>query len=117
MPTNNIKRCSFCGKTENEVSRLIAGPTALICDECTDLCYLMIHDADEAALIRSANKKREEERNGKNAVELLKPAQIKAVLDEYVIGQDEAKIALSVAVYNHYKRIFCQKEESAVEIH
>ena len=116
MPTNNIKRCSFCGKTENEVSRLIAGPTALICDECTDLCYLMIHDADEAAMIRSANKKREDERNGKNAVELLKPAQIKAVLDEYVIGQDEAKIALSVAVYNHYKRIFCQKEESAVEI-
>ena len=95
-------RCSFCGKREGQVKRLIAGPGVFICDECIDLCCDILHDDfienemedfdDEEILVDKETK-------------LLKPAEIKAALDEYVIGQDRAKRALAVAVYNHYKRI------------
>ena len=89
-------RCSFCGRTQDEVKRLIAGPNAYICNECVDICADLVREEeeDEAAEGRF-------QLDGK----LPKPAEMKAALDEYVIGQDRAKIALCVAVYNHYKRI------------
>lgn len=93
--------CSFCGKTQDEVDKLIAGPGVFICDECIELCSDML--GDEGMPKDKLSKKSQAQPNGKI---LPKPQEIKATLDEYVIGQDEAKIALSVAVYNHYKRIF-----------
>ena len=89
----NELRCSFCGKAQNEVNKLIAGQGVFICDECVKICNEIL--AEEFG---SVAKEFSEANN-------LKPAEIKAVLDEYVIGQNEAKKALSVAVYNHYKRI------------
>lgn len=90
-------RCSFCGKTQDQVRKLIAGPGAYICDECIEICSEIIEeeldDMDEGATIN-----------------LRKPKEIKSFLDEYVIGQEEAKKVLSVAVYNHYKRILSQKD-------
>lgn len=91
--------CSFCGKTQDEVEKLIAGPGVFICDECIELCFDMLNEEARPSKIK----------RGKATVAgkvLPKPQEIKAVLDEYVIGQEQAKIALSVAVYNHYKRIF-----------
>ena len=89
-------RCSFCNKAQGEVRTLVAGPGVYICDECISLCQTIV--TSEAA----------DEGKDKAAdfASLKKPAEIKALLDEYVIGQDEAKKALSVAVYNHYKRIY-----------
>jgi len=92
--------CSFCGKTQDEVYRIIAGPGVYICNECVELCRTILEDGEPAARRQTADKKQEKPEK------LPTPAEIKAKLDEYVIGQDEAKIALSVAVYNHYKRIF-----------
>lgn len=89
--------CSFCGKTQDEVDRIIAGPSAFICDECIELCSDVLYNGTPS---QSGGKK-----SGKGKV-LPKPQEIKAILDEYVIGQDQAKTALSVAVYNHYKRIY-----------
>ncbi|MCX7823716.1 MAG: ATP-dependent Clp protease ATP-binding subunit ClpX [Syntrophobacterales bacterium] len=85
-------RCSFCGKGQDEVRKLIAGPAVYICDECVELCN---------DIIAEENEKEEAERTSK----LPKPSEIKAFLDQYVIGQETAKKILSVAVYNHYKRI------------
>mgnify|MGYP003324477924 FL=1 len=89
---NKLLYCSFCGKSQNEVRKLIAGPSVFICDECVDLCNDIIH----------------EELSDSNEIEefdLPKPIEIKQILDDYVIDQDEAKKVLSVAVYNHYKRL------------
>lgn len=91
---NDEVRCSFCGKSRDEVNKLIAGQGVYICDECVRIC-------DEIL----AEKAVEDRTKGYNTTNSLKPAEMKAILDEYVIGQDEAKKALSVAVYNHYKRI------------
>ncbi len=96
-------RCSFCNKTQAQVRKLIAGPNgAYICDECIDVCAEIIEEEFEYE-------------NGRNAgpfddINLLKPAEIKAFLDDYVIGQEEAKKVLSVAVYNHYKRIMAERD-------
>ena len=87
-------KCSFCGKAQNEVERLIAGPGVQICDQCVDLCNSLIQRE-----VTKGGRKRA------GAVKLLKPHEIKAQLDEYVIGQEQAKKVLSVAVHNHYKRI------------
>ena len=89
-------RCSFCGKHEDQVDRIIAGPGAYICNECVQLCMSLLDEGFE-----------EEQAEFPNTVaQLPKPQEIKAILDEYVIGQESAKVALSVAVYNHYKRIY-----------
>ena len=103
----NEIRCSFCGKTQEEVSRLVEGPGVYICDRCVEFCSSLIFDEPVS---RGKDKKKGEE------FKLLKPREIKEKLDEYVIGQDEAKIALSVAVYNHYKRISNKGADSDVEL-
>ncbi len=94
-------RCSFCGKTDGQVRKLIAGPNgAYICDECVDICAEIIEEEllEEEEPMPQQQEELEE-------INLLKPVELKAFLDEYVIGQEEAKKVLSVAVYNHYKRI------------
>lgn len=96
-------RCSFCNKTQNQVRKLIAGPNgAYICDECIDVCVEIIEEEFEYDDGRHWNPFAD--------INLLKPEEIKEFLDEYVIGQEEAKKVLSVAVYNHYKRIMAQKD-------
>ncbi len=93
-------RCSFCGKTQEQVDKLIAGPGVYICDECIELCMGIIDENVGASRRASGKKVKLEEKV------LPKPQEIKAALDEYVVGQEKAKKALSVAVYNHYKRIY-----------
>ncbi len=90
--------CSFCGKTQDEVTRLVEGPGVYICDNCIEFCSSLLFDDEVSA--KKQSKKKEKE------FVLPKPMEIKAKLDQYVIGQDDAKKTLSVAVYNHYKRIF-----------
>ena len=91
-------RCSFCQKTQNQVEKIIAGPGVYICDECIELCQHILDD-EELQVSKKRKAKAKE-------VQLPSPHEIKAKLDEYVVGQNEAKIALSVAVYNHYKRVY-----------
>ncbi|MDR1364424.1 MAG: ATP-dependent Clp protease ATP-binding subunit ClpX [Oscillospiraceae bacterium] len=96
-------RCSFCGKTEEEVSKIIAGPPGVcICDECVMLCLGALEEEKPQKISRKSSKI-DLAQSGKV---LPKPKEIKAELDEYVIGQEQAKIAMSVAIYNHYKRIY-----------
>ncbi len=106
MPNDrdNEIRCSFCGKTQDEVTRLVEGPGVYICDNCIEFCNALLSD-DEEGMPKKRKKKPQQD------FVLPKPQEIKQKLDEYVIGQDEAKKTLAVAVYNHYKRIF--KNESA----
>ena len=99
--------CSFCGKSQDMVEKIIAGQGVYICNECIELCHNMMEPADMGRTRRKKQKN--------NDINVLKPMEIKKILDDYVIGQDEAKISLSVAVYNHYKRIL-QEEITDVEI-
>ena len=108
MASNDKKdvRCSFCGRTQDEVKRLIAGPNAYICNDCVGICADLIN----------------EEKDGEEAADrfsleggLPTPAEMKAALDQYVIGQDRAKIALCVAVYNHYKRIMFPQDDVEIQ--
>ena len=104
-------RCSFCGKTQSQVRKLIAGPNgAFICDECVDICSEIIDEELDSRMEPELPKEKEGFR-----INLLKPEEMKAFLDDYVIGQDEAKKVLSVAVYNHYKRIM-SRSETEVEL-
>ncbi len=96
-------RCSFCGKTQEEVEKIIAGPTVYICDECIDLCNDIIDEERAKDTESTADE------------QLLKPHQVKQILDQYVIGQDDAKKTLSVAVYNHYKKMFAPKKAGEIE--
>ena len=111
MPKDNDNeiRCSFCGKTQDEVTRLVEGPGVFICDNCISFCSDLIFGESKSSKSVAKKKQKSPERV------LLKPAEIKAKLDEYVIGQDEAKKTLSVAVYNHYKRVY-MKENTDVEL-
>ena len=96
--------CSFCGKSQHEVRKLIAGPSVFVCDECVDLCNDIIREEIQEKEAESGSKK------------LPVPEEIKATLDEYVIGQDQAKKVLSVAVYNHYKRLGYDNKGTDVEL-
>ena len=113
MANDTIRKCSFCGKPEDKVRTLFSAGTSHICDECVLYCYNVLAEQEGLPTTKQRGK-------GKNAADsgitLKKPAEIKAVLDEYVIGQEEAKIALSVAVYNHYKRILSLNDDDDVEI-
>ena len=101
---NNKIRCSFCGKTQDQVRRIVAGPGAYICNECVLICQEIVSDDVERVSTHGE-------------VEIKKPQEIKEVLDQYVVGQEAAKKALSVAVYNHYKRIRCMgNKKSDVEL-
>jgi ATP-dependent Clp protease ATP-binding subunit ClpX len=95
--------CSFCGKSQNDVRKLIAGPGVYICNECIDICNEIINDDEQTATTSTRTH-------------LPKPAEIKCFLDEYVIGQEESKKRLSVAVYQHYKRLELAKRRSDVEL-
>ncbi|HLO75081.1 MAG TPA: ATP-dependent Clp protease ATP-binding subunit ClpX [Magnetospirillum sp.] len=101
--SKNTLYCSFCGKSQHEVRKLIAGPTVFICDECVELCMDIIREEHKTHLVRS--------RDG-----VPTPKDIRAVLDDYVIGQDHAKKVLSVAVHNHYKRLQHGGKSNDVEI-
>jgi len=99
-----IPTCNFCGKTESKVTSMFSAGTSNICDECVVYCYEMLFGKNYAKAQKKSGKP--EEKFDISNVKLLKPVEIKSYLDEYVIGQDDAKMALSVAVYNHYKRIY-----------
>ena len=104
MKENEHLHCSFCGKPEELTKRLIAGPNGVyICDECVEIC-------------RDVIKEQAENKENSEAINLLKPSQIKEKLDEYIVGQDQAKRVLSVAVYNHYKRIASKPDKDGLEI-
>ncbi len=100
---NRIERCSFCGKDAYSVRKLFSGYNAHICDQCIELTYGMLDDEPER---RAATK----------PVKLFKPKEIKAMLDQYVIGQEQAKKALSVAVYNHYQRLFSDDVQDDIDV-
>ena len=96
-------RCSFCGKTQDQVRKIVAGPNVYICDECVNLCHEIV--LEELGVEQDVD-----------ISEILKPAEIKEILDTYVIGQDEAKKTLAVSVYNHYKRINSTLNNDDVEL-
>ncbi|KMJ54889.1 MULTISPECIES: ATP-dependent Clp protease ATP-binding subunit ClpX [Vogesella] len=101
--------CSFCGKSQHEVQRLIAGPQVYICNECVDLCTDIIHEELEAKLGDAATPE-------EVAAKLPTPQEIRASLDQHIIGQEQAKKTLSVAVYNHYKRLYTASSKDDVEL-
>ena len=118
MSSNDRLKCSFCGKTQDQVKKLIAGPDVYICDECVELCNEILDEEFFEAKEKTDAEKKSEGTNEGEDKPIPKPHEIKAYLDEHIVGQDDAKKVLSVAVYNHYKRLKHNKKEdkNAVEI-
>ena len=117
MPTqdeNKTAKCNFCGKPAQKVSRLLFGRGAYICDECVMLCYQML--VSDGTIDDFSHHVSKPAKGLSDKESLPKPIEIKAVLDEYVVGQEEAKISLAVSVYNHYKRILNADNENDVEL-
>ena len=111
MSSNDRLKCSFCGKTQDQVKKLIAGPEVFICDECVELCNEILDEE----FFEAKERKGEKEAKASEDVEekaIPKPHEIKAYLDEHIVGQDDAKKVLSVAVYNHYKRLKHNRQEN-----
>lgn len=109
MPKNDDKlKCSFCGKTQDQVKKLIAGPEVYICDECVELCNEILDEEFFEAKDKESNSSEQSPEKGEKPIP--KPHEIKEYLDQYIVGQDDAKKVLSVAVYNHYKRLKHNKE-------
>ena len=96
-----MKKCSFCGRSNPQVARLFSGDNALICNECVTLCNRILMEEERRVKISRDFK-------------LLKPADIKAFLDQYIIGQEKAKKSISVAVYNHYKRVMNKSDDDDI---
>ncbi len=115
MANDSRLKCSFCGKTQDQVKKLIAGPDVYICDECVELCNEILDEEFFENKEKDA-KKEEESSTEENLKTIPKPHEIKAHLDEHIVGQDDAKKVLSVAVYNHYKRLEHNKDKTDVEI-
>ncbi|MDE5769873.1 MAG: ATP-dependent Clp protease ATP-binding subunit ClpX [Oscillospiraceae bacterium] len=109
---NPHKICNFCGKAENEVMSMFSSGMYHICDECVCTCHNMIFGPSTMLLNETALMQEEEKKN-KDSFQLRKPVEIKQILDQYVVGQDDAKISLAVSVYNHYKRIISQEESES----
>ena len=117
MANDVYKRCNFCGKSEAKVKNMFTAGAYSICDECVMYCYDILADQGMVPMGSSASEHEMPEiTKDSSGVSLKKPAEIKAVLDEYVIGQEDAKITLAVAVYNHYKRILSLEKDDDVEI-
>lgn len=116
MADHYIKHCNFCGKGEDVVTSMFSSGDVNICDECVCYCYEMLYGNGLVSKPSEKKKKSSGKKDGVKEIKLLKPAEIKKVLDEYVIGQDAAKMSLSVAVYNHYKRILSQDDGEDVEL-
>ncbi|MCQ2408426.1 MAG: ATP-dependent Clp protease ATP-binding subunit ClpX [Oscillospiraceae bacterium] len=113
MPDKTTRNCNFCGKPETKVQSMFSAGPSNICDECVTYCYELLYgDLDR----KPKNEKSKLKGKSGGEINLLKPAEIKRVLDEYVIGQDSAKISLAVSVYNHYKRILSRDDGDEVEI-
>ncbi len=106
MSSNDRLKCSFCGKTQDQVKKLIAGPDVFICDECVDLCNEILDEEFFEGKEKSVEgESRKESSEASDDKPIPKPHEIKAYLDQHIVGQDDAKKVLSVAVYNHYKRL------------
>ena len=118
MKDGYFKTCSFCGKGENHVGSMFSAGDVNICDECICYCYEMLYGpaGKAGAKPKSSKSGSKGSKSSDLGINLLPPAEIKKVLDEYVIGQDEAKISLAVSVYNHYKRILSQDSDDEVEL-
>ena len=110
MPEKPIKFCNFCGKSEDKVQSIFTAGASNICDECVIYCYELL--MGPLAKTKTSGKNENKNKSGdETTINLLTPAEIKSVLDEYVVGQDKAKITLAVSVYNHYKRIISQNND------
>ena len=118
MSSNDRLKCSFCGKTQDQVKKLIAGPDVFICDECVELCNEILDEEFFEAKDKPEGEKKDSSSNDDEERAIPKPHEIKAYLDEHIVGQDDAKKVLSVAVYNHYKRLKHNKKDdtNGVEI-
>ncbi len=116
MAGNIKKSCNFCGKPEDMTLSLFSAGDVHICDSCVSYCYEMLYGNGIVSDVPVSKKKGRGKNSSEKEIKLLRPAEIKKVLDEYVIGQDSAKMSLSVAVYNHYKRILSQDDGEDVEL-
>ncbi len=114
MEFNSYKICNFCGKGEDKVMSMFSSGMYNICDECVCTCYNMLFSPSGAPQKEKAQEPKKKPRP--RTFKLLRPAEIKSVLDQYVVGQEQAKISLAVSVYNHYKRIMSQDDGKDVEL-